>query len=131
MSNQGTVQLTWENEAEEEVTHSFPSKNEVCHRCEGYGTHLNPSIGEHAYTPEEFDQEFDDEGKEEYFRHGGIYDVQCETCKGEKVLPVVDEEHLSPEDKKLFGEYREWKEEQDAFDADYEAECRMERLMGC
>lgn len=112
MSKQGEIELTWfDSETEEEVTHTFPAVNEVCHRCEGFGTHLTPSIGEHAYSMEEFNESFDDEGKEEYFRRGGIYDVTCETCKGNKVVPAVDESRLSDEQKKLYAEYEEAEEE--------------------
>ncbi len=112
MSKQGEIELTWtDEETEEEVTHTFPSKNEVCSRCEGFGSHLNPSIGEHAYTMEEFNEAFDDEGKEEYFKRGGIYDVTCYECKGNKVVPVVDEENLTEEQKKLYAQYEEYEEE--------------------
>lgn len=112
MSKQGEIQLTWtDEETEEEVTHIFPTVNEVCGRCEGFGTHLNPSIGEHAYTMEEFNESFDDEGKEEYFKRGGIYDVTCFECKGNKVVPVVDEKHLTEEQKKLYAEYERQEEE--------------------
>lgn len=63
---------------------------EVCERCEGYGTHLTPSIGQHAYTAEEFHESFDDEEAEEYFRRGGRYDVPCETCSGIRVALAPD-----------------------------------------
>ena len=106
MSN-GKIELTWSDEDGEEIVHEFPAKNEVCSRCEGYGTHLTPSIGNHAYSMEEFNESFDDEGREEYFKRGGIYDVTCEECKGNKVVPVVDEEQLTEEQKKLYEEYCE------------------------
>ena len=79
-----------------EVELTLPGKFEVCDRCEGHGTHLNPSIGEHAYTPEEFAESFDDEERAEYFRHGGMYDVQCEECHGQRVVLVVDESLSNP-----------------------------------
>lgn len=111
MSRQGEIELTWSDEDGEEVTHSFPSKNEVCPTCEGFGTHLNPSIGNHAYSMEEFYEEFDEEGREEYFKRGGIYDVQCEECKGNKVIEVVDESRLSDEQKPLYAAYEKHAEE--------------------
>jgi hypothetical protein len=40
---------------------------------------------------EEFNESFDEEGREEYFRHGGIYDVECEECHGERVVAGLDE----------------------------------------
>lgn len=115
---QGEIELEWYDEDGEEVSHSFPCKNEVCPRCEGYGTHLNPSIGNHAYTMEEFNESFDDEGREEYFKRGGIYDVQCEECKGNKVIQVVDESRLSEEQKNLYAEYEEHEEEMARMDAE-------------
>lgn len=110
MSRQGEIELTWFNEEGEEVTHSFPSKNEVCHDCEGHGTVLNEGMRYYAYTSE--DEEFHDpEFREEYFKRGGIYDVQCPTCKGKNVEEVVDESRLSEEQKKLYAEYEENQEE--------------------
>lgn len=118
MSKQGVIELTWSDEDGEDITHEFPCKNEVCPRCEGYGTHLTPSIGNHAYSQEEFYDSFDDEGREEYFKRGGIYDVQCEECKGNKVIEVVDESRLSEEQKKLYAEYEEHEEEMARMDAE-------------
>lgn len=118
MSKQGEVELTWYDDEGDEVTHTFPSVNEVCGHCEGYGTHLNPSIGQHAYSQEEFNESFDDEGKEEYFKRGGIYDVQCEVCKGNKVVPAVDESRLSDEQKALYAQYQESEEESARSDAE-------------
>src|SRR5512135_2381951 len=115
---QGQIRLTWTNEDGDEVSHVFPSTNEVCYRCEGYGTHLTPSIGNHAYSMEEFHESFDEEEAQEYFRRGGRYDVQCEECHGNKVLQVVDESKLSEEQKKLFAEYEEHEEEMARMDAE-------------
>lgn len=130
MSRQGEIELTWYDEEGEEVTHSFPSKNEVCPRCEGHGTHLTPSIGNHAYSMEEFYESFDDEeDREEYFKRGGRYDVTCEECHGKNVIEVVDEDKLSEEQKKLYAEYEESAEES----ARQDAEDRHTRWMedGC
>jgi DnaJ-class molecular chaperone len=91
MSTQ-TITVTLCDDNGDEQEHILPAKNEVCSRCEGYGTHLNPSIGSHAYTAEEFYDSFDEEGREEYFRRGGIYDVTCECCKGKNVVLLVDED---------------------------------------
>jgi predicted methyltransferase len=84
----------------------------------------------YAYTSE--DEEFHDpEFREEYFKRGGIYDVQCPTCKGKNVVLVVGEDILNEKQKADYALYQEWKEERDQADAEYEAECRMERMMGC
>lgn len=108
----------------EEIKREVPCKMEVCSRCEGHGTHLNPSIGEHAYTMEEFHESFDEEGREEYFKRGGIYDVTCEECHGANVVPVPDLTKLSKEDQEKL-------EKHEADEAAYRAECEAERRMGC
>lgn len=100
--------LTWYNDDEEEISVDFPARHEVCHDCDGHGTHLRTSIRNHAYTSEEFNESFDDEGRKEYFRHGGMYDQTCETCKGLRVIPVVAEDQLSTEQKAQFEEYLEY-----------------------
>lgn len=121
------IQFTWENDDGDEVELELPAKHEVCARCQGHGTHLNPSIGEHAYTAEEFEESFDDEGREEYFRHGGRYDVMCEECHGKRVVLVVDVDACrSDEQKAALAAYDRKLEA----DASYERECAHERRMG-
>jgi len=107
----------------EETEIEFPARFEVCSDCEGQGTHLHPAIREHAYTAEEWADE-DDDFKEEYRRHGGIYDVTCETCGGRRVVPVVDRRRLTPEQKKLFKLFRVQENER----LQSEAEDRMTRF---
>lgn len=85
-----TLSFTHETSRGVEHVHKLPAVYEVCERCEGYGTHLTPSIGQHAYTAEEFHESFDDEEAEEYCRRGGRYDVTCETCSGIRVALVPD-----------------------------------------
>jgi hypothetical protein len=87
-----TITFTHETSGGLEITHTLPARFEVCGRCEGHGSHLTPSIGEHAYTREEFDETFHDpDDRAEYFRRGGIYDVECTECHGRRVVPVVHE----------------------------------------
>lgn len=76
-----------------DVELELPAKVEVCWRCKGHGTHLTPSIGEHAYSMEEFNEAFDDdEDKDAYFQRGGMYDVTCHECHGKNVIKVVDDD---------------------------------------
>jgi hypothetical protein len=115
----------------DEIELTLPAKNEVCDRCEGHGTHLTPSIGEHAYSSEEFEEAFDEEGRKEYFRRGGIYDVQCHECKGNKVVPVVNEDALNDEEKKEYAGFQAIQEKRWEEEADMRAEEAAERRMGC
>jgi hypothetical protein len=108
-----------------EVEVVVPARMEVCPRCEGYGTHLNPNIGEHAYSQEEFDEAFEpgSEEREHYFKRGGIYDVTCRECRGQRVIAVPDETRIN----KRLMKFIEKVLESDARD---EAEQAYERKMG-
>jgi hypothetical protein len=105
------ITLEWQDEDGEDQEYDFPSRQEVCWRCEGHGTHLTPSIGEHAYSIEEFRESFDEEESEEYFRRGGRYDVTCHTCHGNRVIPVVDSSRLSVVEAVFYASYKIWKED--------------------
>ena len=90
-----TVWLFDEEGEEEQV--SLPAKMEVCGRCDGEGTHVNPAIDGNGISSEQMDEwsSPDWDFREEYMR--GTYDVRCEECKGANVVPVVDEERCDPE----------------------------------
>lgn len=93
------VELGEEIDVEETV--ELPGKFDVCSRCEGKGTHMNPSIGNHAITAEEwYGPDWDDESREMYMNGG--YDVTCYNCKGKRVELVVDESRC---DKELYEAY--------------------------
>lgn len=98
----------------------LPTKFEVCGRCEGRGTHTNPSIDGNGLTAEDF-AEAGDDFREDYM--SGVYDVQCYECKGARVVAVVDRDRC---DKKLL---KAWDNSQRE-EANYRAECEMERRMG-
>jgi len=93
---------------------------EVCDRCEGSGSHVNPSIDGNGLSREDFDEDPDFE--EAYF--AGRYDVPCYECRGERVITVVDESRCSAAELELW--YAHLQSE-----ADYRAEVAMERRMGC
>jgi hypothetical protein len=95
-----TKHFTVENDDGDEIQVELPVHFEVCPRCEGEGTHLHESIGQHAYTVEEFNEEFDDEERAEYFKRGGRYDVVCSECGGQRVISVVDEEKCVTDEQK-------------------------------
>lgn len=89
---QNTLKITlWDDSGNEETEHELPAKNAVCPRCEGHGTILNPSIGSHGYSAEEFREAFSEEEQvQAYFQRGGMYDVSCPECSGVRVVPVPD-----------------------------------------
>lgn len=98
----------------------LPCRYEVCETCHGRGTHVNPSVDCDGLTAEDFadDPDFADD----YF--GGCYDVRCNGCDGNRVVPVLDREQIDPAvlarlDREL---------EQRARDR---AEMMWERRMGC
>lgn len=113
------MQVTYFDDNGDEVSCELPSKFEVCPRCEGHGTHLNPSIGNHAYSVEEFNEAFDDEeSRAEYFKRGGIYDVTCEQCGGKRVIEVPNPEAMSSEQKTHFEAWEKSEEESARMDAE-------------
>jgi len=121
-----TITVTLTDDCGDDVDHELPARFEVCPRCEGHGTHLNPSIGEHVYSAEEFYESFPEpEDRAEYFKRGGIYDVTCQECRGHRVVPVVDEARLDEAQKKVHAEWLKQEEDRRKF----EAECRAERMM--
>jgi hypothetical protein len=72
---------------DEEVIHQLPAKMAVCSRCNGEGTHTNPSIDGNGITASEM-EELGDDFREDYM--SGVYDVTCTTCKGRNVVAVPD-----------------------------------------
>lgn len=72
-----------------------PAKYEVCPRCEGKGTHVNPSIDGNGLSSEDFDQ--DPDFREDYM--SGVYDVACHECDGKRVILVADEQLMTAEQK--------------------------------
>jgi len=100
-----------DSDEDSETAYELPSRFAVCSRCEGHGTHLAPSIGEHAYSAEEFAESFDEEEAGQYFKRGGIYDVPCEECRGRRVVEVPDEAQIS-RDPKLAALYARWQEQE-------------------
>lgn len=122
-----TIEVEYENDDGEEIVAQLPAKYEVCYRCDGGGTHVNPNIDGHGISAEEWHNDWDEEERELYM--AGAYDVSCEECNGKRVLLVVDEdaiEHASQEVKDAFESYQH----QARCDAEYEAECAMERRYG-
>lgn len=70
----------------------LPHTREICPTCDGKGSHVNRNIDGNGISPEEFAE--DPEFEEAYFE--GRYDVTCEECKGEKIVPQVAWDMLTP-----------------------------------
>jgi hypothetical protein len=126
-----TMKVTIEDDDGEETEHELPCKMEVCYDCQGHGMVMNASMRNHGYSAEEFNESFDDEEKEHYFRRGGMYDVQCPTCNGKNVLPEVDRDacERDPKLKEILAVWDKQEESRARADAECEAEARMERMM--
>lgn len=89
-----------------EVTETIelPGKYEVCGRCNGKGTHVNPSIDGNGITSDEWNgPDWSEEDKENYM--SGFYDVSCFECHGKRVVLTVDEDRC---DKALMKAYYEY-----------------------
>lgn len=126
-----TIDFVTEDDDGNEIEHQLPAKYAVCSGCQGHGTHLNPAIGQHAFTAEEFERDFDEEQRAEYCRRGGIYDVQCTTCNGRNVVPVVDRDACTTDKQKetlALYDRREKARRQD--DAEWANEIRIQEMMG-
>jgi len=96
------------------------AKWEVCSRCNGNGSIVNPNVDGHGLTRDDFAE--DPQFEEDYF--AGVYDIDCPECNGLRVVAVVDEISNSQDLVKLY--HKRMKDE-----ADYRSLCRFERLMGC
>lgn len=119
---------------EREYTHEWPARFEVCEECDGHGTVLTPSIREHAYSHEEFMEAFDtEELQEAYFKRGGMFDVQCPLCKGDRVVKVVDVGRVETlrHGKKLLNLWFKSVNKRLQAEAEYQEELDAERRMGC
>lgn len=110
MKNSIEITLMNDDDGDDEVF-TLPARNEVCPDCEGDGYVLNESMRNHAYSAEEFCESFDDEEAEHYFKRGGMYDVQCPTCHGANVVPVIDLGRCTKEQTALVKVYEEQQDE--------------------
>ncbi len=87
MSTAAKIQFTLVNADGDEIEFSLAAKFEVCRRCNGEGTHTNPSIDGNGITASEM-EELGEDFREDYM--AGVYDVQCSECKGTRVTAVPD-----------------------------------------
>lgn len=121
MSERLVIDFTTEDDDGNEIIHELPACYEVCSRCSGTGSHVNPSIDGHGITEEEWDRDWSYEERDDYM--SGVYDVTCYECGGLRVVLVVDEKTC---DKDLLRAYHR----DQAEDRAYQNMCEMERKMG-
>ena len=81
--------------SDDDQEHEIPTKFEVCSRCRGTGSHVNPAIDGNGLSQEDFD-----EAGPEFFDDymGGVYDVACHECGGKRVVPGPDWDELTKEE---------------------------------
>jgi hypothetical protein len=122
MSKDPVIEWTEYTDDGDELPHELPARYEVCPRCRGTGSHVNPSIDGHGITEEERERDWSDEDWERYLT--GFYDVTCYDCKGLRVVKVVDRDAC---DSELLARYEADLSENEA----YERMCEAERRYGC
>lgn len=105
----------------DDETHELPGRFEVCPRCSGKGSYVNPAIDGHGITAEEFAHDWDEDSREGYF--AGRYDVTCATCHGEHVIMVPNRDTADAAVLKL---YDDAVDQERIWDAEDRATYRME-----
>ena len=115
------IKIKMRNEDYEPIEHEVIGKYEVCPRCAGEGTRVNPSVDGHRLTAEELNE--DPEFAEAYF--AGHYDVTCYECKGKRVVPVPDVDAFTSEQKIAWNQEMICRDEDARFNAEEEAERRI------
>jgi len=111
--------LLYNEEMDQEEQVEVPVSFQVCNLCDGKGTYVNPSIDSGGLSREDFED--DDDFYHDY--RGGLHDVTCSMCGGERVVPVLSPD-ADPEISKQINN-------KIADDAAYARECAMELAMGC
>jgi hypothetical protein len=124
-----TITFEYEDENSCEIEHEFPAKYEVCSRCDGRGTHANPSIDGNGITESEMDEILHEDPDFLDNYQGGMYDVICHQCKGLRVELMIDEDAIlgSDKHKEAYEAYLLDKKENEL----YQREVEFERRMGC
>lgn len=109
-----TIEITTWDDAGDELVLELPAKFSLCPRCRGVGSHVNPAVDGNGLSQEDFDEA----GPEFYDDYmGGVYDVACYRCKGEKVIKIVDRDRAKPEDLKIYDDQARELRELEAMEA--------------
>ncbi len=94
--------ILYRSDAEGDFEVEIPTKFEVCPRCQGRGTRVNPAVDGHGISAEEWENDWSEEDQETYMSGG--YDVQCDECDGLRVVEIADESRMTPEDVEAWHE---------------------------
>ena len=116
-----TLLFTYEDDDGNEVEVHVPFKWEICDRCRGDSTHVNPSIDGNGITASEWEEEWDDESREMYMSGG--YDVACHDCGGSSKVKEPDESVLTEDERRRWDKHCE-------DEMHYRMMCEAERRMG-
>lgn len=91
-------------EGQEPAEIRIPIKWVVCPCCDGRGSYVNPGVDSHGLSADDFYE--DPEFAEDYWR--GNYDVTCDTCRGQRVVPSpANKDDAEKVDRILDGLYSE------------------------
>ena len=132
-SKTAVIELTLEgdyesdsSEVSEEIT--VPFKWEVCPQCQGDGHHSNPTLDGNGITQSEM-EDLGEDFRENYF--AGVYDVTCEQCHGNKLIPEIDLDLIPANDPRLtlIKQAMEHEKEVARDEAEWKAEQAKERRM--
>lgn len=110
-----------DEENDEMTVLSLPGRFEVCPRCSGKGSYVNPAIDGHGITAEEWARDWDDESKAAYL--DGRYDVACALCHGERVIMVPNRDTADLDVLKIYDDALD---QERRWDAEDRAAYRME-----
>jgi RecJ-like exonuclease len=116
-----TIRFAYEDDDGNETEFTIPARFEICDECRGEGRHTNRNIDGNGITASEWEEDWDDESREAYFR--GDYDVDCEECDGSGKVLVPETENLTPKHREDLERY----EERQAEWARWDHEDRMTR----
>lgn len=122
------IRWEYENDDGECQMVDIPAKWEICCECSGEGK-SSAYLG--AITQEDRDLHWSHDEFEDYMNGG--YDRTCESCGGSGKVLVPDwdfmdcEIRIGSERGKIYKAYEDFLK----FEAEYERECAMERMMGC
>jgi hypothetical protein len=115
-----------ENGGVVEVELDAPAHWEICSRCSGNGTHVNPNIDGNGITSSEW-AEWDEDEREGYF--SGRYDVQCEDCSGSGKILEIDHERFEAQHPAAYAIWNESEQEDESFRQMWADEAKWERRM--